>query len=651
MKSLAKASTLAVVFSYSLLCRAQPPALLPNPETNSEILLNELATLDPHSETNLPTLAHIANIIAKAGDKAAKAGKKLARNSDDLKDLPTAELKKRFTDEVSKYQHRAADTIARSIFEISKAPDNASRDRRIKDILEVQASLRQASEPIVPTHLGMLTPWLFVMQSASNKIARGTTAAVNLAKPIASGGDASRTDPLPSTFWTRPAEISHQDLYAGFGRDRLPHLEDAFCVYNAPKVSSGTHAGFDVESGRQRYKIKFGEVNSEPFTARIFYALGYHVDPTDYATRIKVSYNRRMLREFHLRKPLTMQITPFGMRVCTVQLQKHFDPFQFITTAVFKDGHEMSGMELKEALFKDTQVEHPEDSPENFRPEIESALDYLVMAPANIQARDQPTQSIGSWEFSGLGHEDRRELRGAGLLAAWLAWFDSRSDNTKLRIERDADEVQLQHFISDLGGGMGQGKGWFSPHGENPNDFTWTFTEPRIVRGPGRMTTPFHIDHFKPVVPTPAFAAMTADDARWMARLIGQLTENQLREALIASGYDNAEARFYLEKLISRRDRMIRDLGLENEIPLLRPHGQNHEFSFEPLINGPFEATVNGLRVSARESTDIIVRGVLKTEVNRHPTPERDETAPSSRATRRAALSLPISSPSKFYPP
>ena len=336
------------------------------------------------------------------------------------------------------------------------------------------------------------------------------------------------------------------------------------------------------------------------------------MDPTDYAPRIKVRYNRRLLREFNLRKPLTMRITPFGMRVWTVQLQKHYDPFEFIATAVFKDGHEISGLALKQLLFKNPNIEHAEDQPGNFRPEIEAALEYLITAPANIEPRDQPTQSIGSWEFGGLGHEDRRELRGAGLLAAWLAWFDSRSDNTKLRVMRDADEVQLQHFISDMGGGMGQGTSWFSPRGEDPNDFTWTFTEPQIVRGPGRMTTPFRIDHFKPVVPTPAFAAMTADDARWMARLIGQLSENQLRAALIGSGYDNAEARFYFEKLISRRDRMICDLGLEHEIPLLRPNGLDREFSYHPAADGPFETTVNGLRVSARESSAAIVRGVLR---------------------------------------
>lgn len=597
----------------STVCRAQPPAKPAGSETDFDALFSELSSLDPHSEANLGQLAQIADRLVAIAAKESKAEKKSARRSNDLRNLPTSELQKRFTDDISKYDPRAAATIGRLVSELSQTHDAAARERRISDILEVQASIREGREPPIPD-LGFFSSWVFFFQNVSSGIARGDTPATDLAGAIKAGSDGGRVDPLPSTFWKRPAAISQEDLYAGFGRERLPRFDEALYTYNVPKVSSGTHAGFDVELNGQRYKIKFGEVNSEPFTARIFHALGYNVDPTDYSPQVKVGYDRRMLREFHLRKPLSMHISPLGIRVWTVQLQTHYDPFTFITRAVFNDGREVSGMALKQLLFKNPALPHPEDLPENFRPEVESTLDYFVMAAANVQERDGPTQSIGSWEFSGLGHENLRELRGAGLLAAWLAYFDSRPDNTKLRIVRDTDEVQLEHYISDLGGGMGQGTGWFSPHGENPNDFTWTFTEPPIVRGPGRMTTRFRIKHFKPVVPTPAFAAMTTDDARWMARLIGQLTENQLRAALIGSGYDNAEARLYLEKLISRRDRMICDLGLENDIPLLRPDGPDQKLSYVPAINGPFDTTYKGSKVSARQSSAVVVDGKLVQE-------------------------------------
>ena len=53
---------------------------------------------------------------------------------------------------------------------------------------------------------------------------------------------------------------------------------------------------------------------------------------------------------------------------------------------------------------------------------------------------------------------------------------------------------------------------------------------------------------------------MTIDDAQWMARLIGQLTEPQIVQALIGSGYDSAHVRLYAAKLIRRRDQMVMDL-------------------------------------------------------------------------------------------
>jgi len=594
-----------------LFCGAISATAANNTETNSAIVFQQIATLDPHFNANLAALATLARQAAAIEKKESKAGKKAARETVDLKNLPTAELKKRFATDSAKHDARAFTAIGELAEEALKAVDARRREARVSGILEIQAGISNASRPLVPEKLGVFTSWIFFFQNLSGTIAHGDRPAANLASSAPHHRDYGRSDPLPSTFWTRPKAISTEDLHNGFGRDQFPHLENGVCDYSGPKTSSGTHGGFEVEYQGERFKIKFGDLNSEPFTARIFYALGFHADPTDYAPLVKVHYDRRLLREFHLRKPLSMKITPLGIHVGTVQLQTHYDPFVFITTAVFKDGRQISGDALKQMLFTNPALAHPEDFPENFRPKVEAELDYLVMAPANVQPHDGPTQSIGSWDFGKLGHENLRELRGAGLLAAWLGWFDSRADNTKLRLVRDTDDVQLQHFFSDLGGGMGSGTGLFSPRGENPNEFSWTFTSPEIIRGPGRMTTPFRIRHFRPTVPTPAFAAMTADDARWMARLIGQLTENQLRAALIASGYDNAEARLYLEKLIGRRDRMICDLRLQDEIPLLRPARLNHDFSYDPALDGPFSANVNGTTIVARHSTKVVSRGKI----------------------------------------
>jgi hypothetical protein len=637
-KSLGNEIRRALAVGAILFCGIAPTL---GADTNSAALFRELISLNPQSETNLAEIATLADRAAAGEKQQSKAEKKLARDSEDFKNLPTAELQKRFTENSAKQDARAISAIGRLAQKALRADDAAIRAMSVADISEIQAAIRTSLQSPVPEKLGLISSWITFFKNHSGTIGHGSRPAANLqpltivtqaswpprassgggtppelaaetaALRVDGNGDGGRNNPQPSTFWTQPASISRQNLYSGFGREQFPHLENLRCTYSAPKTSSGTHAGFDVEGNGGRFKIKFGDLNSEPFTARIFFALGYHVNPTDYAPKIEIHYDRRMLRELHLRKPLNMRVAPLGIHVWTIQLQEHFDPFDFIKTAVFKDSRQVSGAALKQMLFFDPNISHPEDSPANFKTDVEAALDYLVMAPANVQPRDGPTQSIGSWEFGGLGNEDRRELRGMGLLAAWLAWFDSRADNTKLRLVRDAKDVQLLHFVSDLGGGMGAGTGFFSPRGENPNELAWTFTAPEIFRGRGRMTTPFRIEHFKPTVSTPAFTEMTIDDAKWMARLIGQLTENQIRAALIASGYNDAASRLYLEKLISRRDKMIRDLKLESEIALLRPNGQNRDFSYTPSIDGRFTAEVIEAKVFARESPDVIFRGKI----------------------------------------
>ena len=55
---------------------------------------------------------------------------------------------------------------------------------------------------------------------------------------------------------------------------------------------------------------------------------------------------------------------------------------------------------------------------------------------------------------------------------------------------------------------------------------------------------------------------MTTDDARWMARMIQQFSEEQITAALRASGFDEVNVEIYRNKLVSRREKMLKDLSL-----------------------------------------------------------------------------------------
>jgi hypothetical protein len=534
-----------------------------------------------------------------------------------LADLPAAELR-RYFDHVEaasadRHQQRGRDEIGRAASLLRENPAAGCRAEIESAIAEIQASIENSGCLPVPPKLTVPFSPATLWRYANHPVGRGRHPAVNL-----SGNedpDSSRRQPGPSTFWKAPGDVAARNLHAGFGRAELPRYDDRVWSYRGPKTSTGAHPGFELENQDCVIKVKFGEVHSEPFASRVFDALGYHVTPTDFAPRLWIRYDRRLIREFHQRRDLKTRLQlPGGLPVLTIHFQRRFDPFQFIAWAELDDGTTVNGEELRRGLLPRTrQADFPEDLPGNFDTAFERRVRLLVTVPANIEVKSSSGNAVGPWNFGGLQHEDLRELRGLGLLAAWVCWFDSRPINTRLRIDSAGDgEVRLRHCLSDLGGCLGSAHHWMFVSTEEPNSFGWRFTRPRRVQGPGRMTLPFRIVRYQPVEETPAFSEMTWDDARWMARWIGQLTEEQIVSALVAAGFDSASTRLYAEKLVSRRDWMIHDLELEGEIPLLRPRPTNHRFDYDPVVDGGVLVRPSESREELAPVSDLtVVRGRL----------------------------------------
>jgi hypothetical protein len=537
--------------------------------------------------------------LARAAAAQAAAEKKLSKSSGPRLSSPER-----------KYR-RGLEQIARLADEARTATSPQERDVQTALLLETVAAVNNVQQPPIPSRMDFAETPAKLFRDLYRPVGRGQTQATDLA--TAARPDLSLIDPLPSSFWQRPTNIASQNLYNGFGRADRFELDDQLCEYSGPKDSFGMNPGFEVVCDGVEVKLKFAEIFSEPFTARIFDALGFHSDPTDQSRGVRVRYDRRIFQEFHSRQPLKTRFTGFGfVTLYTMDLQKHFDPFDYIATAVLSDGQRWTGTDLKRQLFRDPSRPHPEDDPDNYRPDVEARIAWLVTVPANIQPKDPLIKTIGSWDYGELDHPDRREVRGAGLLAAWLGFFDTRCDNNRLRTVQRGTKVELVHYFSDLGGGMGETSGLLFSHGERPNAFPWTFTLPALAQGSGHLARPLRIRGFKPITPNSAFEAMTIDDARWMARLIGQLTEQQLVQALLASGCDSATVCLYTEKLISRRDRMIADLGLTRDIPPLRPAGINRDFSYDPSADGPVGVDVPGHSlINAPIGKHRIIRGKL----------------------------------------
>lgn len=452
-------------------------------------------------------------------------------------------------------------------------------------LMEIAVALANNHRPSAPAYLGFPQVPFLLADALRNPVAKGHTVASNILLPEGESTDLGLIDPPSSSYWRPRPEISSADLYAGFDRADIPLYATQIWTYAAPK-KAGWNPGFELNSAGQRIKAKFAETHSEPFTSRIFHALGYNVDPTDFVPELKIKYDRRLLREFNLRKDIPMKVGLFFIPLYTFNFQQQYDPFSFIQHAVLRDGKVVPGAELKQFLLYRSAGKVPSLEPENFNANREALIDFLVTTAANVQPDEKGMHSIGPWGFEGLGREHLRELRGAGVLAAWLGWWDSRFENTRLRIRKSERGKELLHYFSDLGVALGRSRGTFGNSSEKPNDFPWHFTQGKFVNRRGTREWQFKIVNYQPIQDTPAFEQITLDDARWMARRIGALSEQQIASALVAAGFHSAEVRIYTEKLLERRDQLVRDVGLEKEIPLFRT-SPIRSLSYDPFKDGP----------------------------------------------------------------
>ncbi|HEX7881000.1 MAG TPA: hypothetical protein VF720_16435 [Candidatus Eisenbacteria bacterium] len=209
---------------------------------------------------------------------------------------------------------------------------------------------------------------------------------------------------------------------------------------------------------------------------------------------------------------------------------------------------------------------------------------YLPGEPAGpfnweSRRRDDPNDRID--------HEDRRELRGFRMFAAWLAHFDTKQGNTLDMWQEQEGGKSLRHYFIDFASTLGAGAtGPFRTY-----SYEYSFDFPAIggrllslgfhddkwrqLRIPGGLTEvgyfqsdTFDPMEFKPLTPNASYANMTERDAYWAAKIISAFTNADLESAVATGQYENPEAaRWIAQMLAERRDKIARKMF--DEVPPL----------------------------------------------------------------------------------
>ena len=177
-------------------------------------------------------------------------------------------------------------------------------------------------------------------------------------------------------------------------------------------------------------------------------------------------------------------------------------------------------------------------------------------------------------------HEDRRELRGYGVFAAWVNHVDAKAINSLDTLVTENGRSFVRHHLIDFGSTLGSGgvapaDYWAGTQyllepgstghrlvGFGLNQPQWVRTafyeSPSIGRLP-QTSAAFDPTQWKPRVPNRAFLQARADDRFWAARKLVALRTDLLRAAVAAGDFGDAEAEAFLVRaLTERRDAIAR---------------------------------------------------------------------------------------------
>lgn len=359
-------------------------------------------------------------------------------------------------------------------------------------------------------------------------------------------------DEVPDSSWfinrIGNAPMTPQEVFDGFckpGPMLDPTAEDGSWLIDHGK-DNGANPGFRVKFKDVKYMMKTDESQGERATAataisaRFYYAAGWWA-PCD-----AVVYFKRSLLKLKSGLSIKANVGP----------ARNFD----------------------EKLLTEI-LEKTSKRGDTFRAAASRWLPGKALGPFTYDGKrdDDPNDVIP--------HEDRRDLRGARVLAAWLNHFDSREQNSMSTWENPDPKAPnvgyVRHWYIDMGDSFGSEwavDGFSRRHGYTYIlDFRYLLEDFFTLGIPSRpwddktKRTPgaedfgyftakyFRPDEWKGEYPNPAFQNLQEGDAAWATRIIARFTPKHVEAAVDAGDLTKPEHRkFLLDTLFERQKILLR---------------------------------------------------------------------------------------------
>lgn len=363
-------------------------------------------------------------------------------------------------------------------------------------------------------------------------------------------------DDVPDSSWFTnrhgAKRLDIEQLTRGPNRGVGPNPDETWTVFASK--SQGLTPGFQIRDEQgERYIIKLDPIDipelasaAEIIATKIFYALGYNA-PENYIVRVN---------------PERFTVEP------GTQIEDGFG----------------DKMPLTEWRFRRSIRLVPRLEDGSMRVVASKYLPGIPLGPFRYyETRSDDPNDV-------IRHEDRRELRGLRLFAAWLNHDDTRAHNTQDAWVMENGVHFVRHYLLDFGSTFGSGSvdmqradlGFtysisFEEMKRNLLGLGFRVPEYRHAKWPpfpeyeavGRWEGElFDCEGWRNDYPNPAFWRMTARDAFWAAKIMMRFTAAEL-EAIVATGeYTNPANPVYFLKVLLQRQQKCGRFGINAINPL-----------------------------------------------------------------------------------
>lgn len=388
--------------------------------------------------------------------------------------------------------------------------------------------------------------------------------------------DIAKLDPLNSGFWRKPHSVRNFDTsnyngLSGFPAAITDQQQEIAVTYDWNSKFTGLTPKMRVRYGGWKWKMKYlssgfaidqsdsfvrafsnfrqtvSEVNSETVVNNLAAALGFTVDPTFFKANVRLYLpldDPTDAKEFaHARQRLLVEQRKWGNNPDSVLAEVDSDD----------RGHW-----------------------------------FIRLHSVSLERRSHKTSdlSVGSFVKGAFSRPLKREFRAFALFYAWVGDIDVKDDNANLVLAGQHGERKVIYSAADMGASLG---GIFG--NDAPNFFARDLVA-RVRRKPDQTLYEVVLN-YRTIMGNRALNAISINDAKWMTRLIAQLSPTQIKQALQAAGYSALLSEYYTQILLRRRDQLLTAFGMMGET-LIDAAGNRIVFKPESKMTDPRTYAVAG---------------------------------------------------------